>query len=214
MSNSNRFADRTDAGERLAAELVDRGVDADLVLAIPRGGLPLGRVVADALDAPLDVVIASKIGAPGNPEYAIGAVASDGSVWLDDDAIASLGVSDGYVERERDHELRATREKASRYRGGRDPLDPTGKRVVVVDDGVATGSTAIAALRLVREGGAERVVLAVPVGPPDTVSELESVADAVIVLRTPGSFGAVGAFYDRFGQVTDEEAMTYLDDGI
>ena len=123
-------------------------------------------------------------------------------------------MGDGSVERERDHELRATREKASRYRGGRDPLDPTGKRVVVVDDGVATGSTAIAALRLVREGGAERVVLAVPVGPPGTVSELESVADAVIVLRTPGSFGAVGAFYDRFGQVTDEEAMTYLDDGI
>ena len=212
MSNGNRFADRTDAGERLAAELVDRGVDADLVLAIPRGGLPLGRKVADALDAPLDIVVASKIGAPGNPEYAVGAVASDGSVWLDDDAIAQLGVNDAYVEREQDRELRAAREKAARYRGDRDPPDLTGKTVVVVDDGVATGSTAIAALRLVREGGAERVVLAVPVGPPETVSELEPVADEVVVLRTPSTFGAVGAFYDRFGQVTDEEAMTYLDD--
>jgi predicted phosphoribosyltransferase len=211
MSNGNRFADRTDAGERLAAELADRGIDADLVLAIPRGGLPLGREVADALDAPLDIVVASKIGAPGNPEYAVGAVASDGSVWLDDDAIARLGVADGYVEREREDELRAAREKASRYRGDRAPPDLIGKTVVVVDDGVATGSTAVAALRLVREGGAERVVLAVPVGPPDTVSDLDAVADAVVVLRTPGSFGAVGAFYDRFDQVTDEEAMTYLD---
>jgi predicted phosphoribosyltransferase len=212
MSTGNRFADRTDAGERLAAELVDRGVDADLVLAIPRGGLPLGRAVADALDVPLDIVVASKIGAPGNPEYAVGAVASDGSVWLDDDAIARLGVGDGYVERERERELRAAREKASRYRGDRAPPDLTGKTVVVVDDGVATGSTAIAALRLVREGGAERIVLAVPVGPPETVSDLDAVADEVVVLRTPATFGAVGAFYDRFDQVTDEEAMAYLDD--
>jgi putative phosphoribosyl transferase len=212
MPNSNRFADRTDAGERLAAELVDRGVDANLVLAIPRGGLPLGREVADALDAPLDVVVASKIGAPGNPEYAIGAVASDGHVWLDDEAITSLGVSDDYVERERDHELRAAREKASQYRGGREVPAVDGKTVVVVDDGAATGSTAIAALRLVREGGAERVVLALPVAPPETVTDLETVADEVVVLRTPASFGAVGAFYDRFDQVTDEEAMTYLDD--
>ncbi|AXG10617.1 phosphoribosyltransferase [Haloplanus rubicundus] len=212
MPPGERFADRTDAGERLAAELVDRGIGADLVLAIPRGGLPLGREVADALDAPLDIVVASKIGAPGNPEYAIGAVSSDGHVWLDDEATARLGVADAYVERERERELEAAREKASRYRGDRDPPDLTGKRVVVVDDGVATGSTAIAALRLVREGGAERVVLAVPVGPPDTVSELDGVADEVVVLRAPASFGAVGAFYDRFDQVTDEEAMTYLDE--
>jgi predicted phosphoribosyltransferase len=212
MSNSNRFDDRTDAGERLAAELVDRGIDADLVLAIPRGGLPLGRAVADALDVPLDIVVASKIGAPGNPEYAIGAVASDGNAWLDDETIARLGVADAYVERERERELETAREKASRYRGDRAPPDLTGKTVVVVDDGVATGSTAIAALRLVREGGAERVVLAVPVGPPGTVSELDAVADEVVVLRTPASFGAVGAFYDRFDQVTDEEAMAYLDE--
>lgn len=212
MPTGARFADRTDAGQRLAAELVDRGVDADLVLAIPRGGLPLGRAVADALDAPLDIVVASKIGAPGNPEYAIGAVASDGSAWLDDEAIASLGVSDDYVEREREHEIRAAREKASRYRGDREAPAVAGKTVVVVDDGVATGSTAIAALRLVREGGAERVVLAVPVGPPETVSELGTVADEAVVLSTPSAFGAVGAFYDRFDQVSDEEAMAYLDE--
>jgi predicted phosphoribosyltransferase len=185
MSTSDRFADRTEAGRRLADALVDRGIGADLVLAIPRGGLPLGRAVADALDAPLDVVVASKIGAPDNPEYAIGAVASDGSAWLNDDAVASLGVSDAYVERERDREVEAAREKASRYRDDREAPDPTGKTVVVVDDGVATGSTATAALRLVREAGADRVVLAVPVGPPETVSELEAVADDVVVLLTP-----------------------------
>jgi len=213
MSTNDRFVDRTDAGERLAAELVDRGVDADLVLAIPRGGLPLGRAVADALDTPLDVVVASKIGAPGNPEYAIGAVASDGSAWLDDDAIDRLGVSDAYVSREREHETEAAREKASRYRGDRDAPDTTGKTVVVVDDGAATGSTALAAIRLVRAGGADRIVLAVPVAPPETATDLEAVADAVVVLRTPSTFGAVGAFYDRFEQVSDEEAMTYLDGG-
>jgi predicted phosphoribosyltransferase len=212
MSNADRFVDRTDAGERLAAELVDRGVDADLVLAIPRGGLPLGRAVADALDTPLDVVVASKIGAPGNPEYAVGAVASDGSVWLDDEAIERLGVSGDYLDRERDRGIRAARETASRYRGDGGPPAVAGRTVVIVDDGVATGSTAIAALRLVGEAGAERSLLAVPVGPPATVSELEAVADEVVVLSTPTDFGAVGAFYDRFDQVSDEAAMAYLDE--
>jgi predicted phosphoribosyltransferase len=207
--DSGRFEDRTEAGRRLAAELVERGVEADVVLAIPRGGLPLGRAVADALDAPLDVVVASKIGAPGNPEYAIGAVGSDGSAWLDDDTIDRLGVSGSYVEREREHEATAAREKASRYRGDRSAPDLAGRSVVVVDDGVATGATAIAALRLVRERGADHVVLAVPVGPPDTVARLEAECDAVVALLTPARFGAVGAFYDRFDQVSDEEAMAY-----
>jgi predicted phosphoribosyltransferase len=208
-----RFADRTDAGRRLAEALVDRGVDADVVLAIPRGGLPLGRAVADALDAPLDVVVASKIGAPGNPEFAVGAVASDGTAWLDEGTLRELGVSDDYVEREREHEARVAREKAERYRDEGTAPVLTGKTVVVVDDGAATGSTAIAALRLVRERGAERVVLGLPVAPPETASELEAEADEVVCLRTPARFGAVGAFYDRFDQVTDEEAMAYLDDG-
>jgi predicted phosphoribosyltransferase len=210
--DSGRFEDRTEAGRRLGAELVERGVEADVVLAIPRGGLPLGRAVADALDAPLDVVVASKIGAPGNPEYAIGAVGSDGSAWFDEDTIDRLGVSGSYVERERDHEATAAREKASRYRGDQPAPDLAGQSVVVVDDGVATGATAIAALRLVREQGAAHVVLAVPVGPPDTVARLEAECDAVVTLLTPSRFGAVGAFYDRFDQVSDEEAMAYLEE--
>lgn len=211
-SGATRFADRTDAGRRLAELLVERGVEADVVLAIPRGGLPLGREVADALGVPLDVVVASKIGAPHNPELAIGAVASDGTAWLDDATIAHLGVGDDYVERERRREAEAAREKAERYRGDRPEPDLAGKNVVLVDDGVATGSTAIAAIRLIEELGARRVVLAVPVGAPDTIESLRSVADDVVSVATPQRFGAVGRFYDRFDQVSDEEAMAYLSD--
>lgn len=211
---TERFEDRTDAARRLASALQAEAVDADIVLAIPRGGLPLGRVVADSLGVPLDIVVASKISAPHNPEFAIGAVASDGSAWLDRETIDRLGVDQAYVEAEREREAERARDKAERYRRGREAPDLAGRTVVVVDDGVATGSTAIAALRLVREQGADRVVLAVPVGPPDTIMALEGEADDVICVETPSSFGAVGQFYDRFDQVTDEEAKAYLrDDG-
>jgi len=208
-----RFADRADAGRQLAAVLDDHDVEADLVLAIPRGGLPLGRAVADALGVPLDVVVAAKIGAPSNPEFAIGAVASDGSAWLDRATIDRLGLGAGYVEREREREADHARGKAERYRGDRPAPDLAGRTVVVVDDGVATGSTAIAALRLVRAQGAGRVVLAVPVGPPDTVEALRTEADDVVCVATPPYFGAVGQFYDRFDQVSDEAAIAYLDAG-
>ncbi len=208
-----RFQDRTDAGRRLADALLDRSIEADIVLAIPRGGLPLGRAVADALGVPLDIVVASKIGAPHNPEFAIGAVARDGSAWLDQDTIDRFGIDEAYVERERRREAENADLKAERYRGDRGAPDLEGKTVVVVDDGVATGSTAIAAVRLVRERGAERVVLAIPVGPPDTVVELEGETDDVVCLSTPANFGAVGQFYDRFGQVSDDEAIAYLQEG-
>ncbi|WP_227133026.1 phosphoribosyltransferase [Halorubellus salinus] len=212
MAGPVPFRDRTDAGERLAAALHDRGVEADLVLAIPRGGLPLGRAVADALDAPLDVVVAKKLGAPGNPEYAIGAVASDGSVWRNDAAFRSDRVDDAYFERERDRQVDAAREKARRYRDGDTEPDVAGKRVVLVDDGVATGSTVRACLQQLRNGDAEHVVLAIPVGPPDTVEALAEHADDVVCLAEPPRFQGVGQFYERFTQVSDEEAMTYLDD--
>jgi predicted phosphoribosyltransferase len=207
-----QFADRADAGERLAEAVRERGIEADVVLAIPRGGLPVGRAVADALDVPLDVAVAAKLGAPGNPELAIGAAASDGSVWLDDGIVDRLGVDASYVGRERERASEKAREKAARYRGGDEPPALDGKRVLVVDDGLATGATARAALGLVRDAGAATVVLAVPVGPPETVAALRDLADEVVCVSTPSVFGAVGRFYRRFEQVSDETAMSYLDE--
>jgi predicted phosphoribosyltransferase len=208
------FSDRTDAGEQLAAELAARGVEADVVLAIPRGGLPVARAVADRLGARLDVVVASKVGAPGNPELAVGAVAADGTFWPNEDVIAGLEVSEPYLEREREQEAAAAREKLRQYRGEeRAPLpDVTGKRVVVVDDGVATGATARACLRAVRGAGADRVVLAVPVGAADSLAELEADADSVVAVEEPRAFGAVGQYYRNFAQVSDEEAIAVLED--
>ncbi|WP_435181771.1 phosphoribosyltransferase [Halorussus sp. AFM4] len=205
------FQDRTDAGRQLADLLDDRDVEADVVLGIPRGGLPVARAVADALGAPLDVVVASKIGAPDNPELAIGAVASDGSVWRNEDLIDRLGVDEAYVERERDAEAEAARQKLQRYRGTADLPDLADKRVLVVDDGLATGATTTAALRQVRAAGADSVVLAVPVGSPDSVERLRAEADDVVAVETPPHFSAVGQFYRSFDQVSDEEAMSYLD---
>jgi len=211
MSATSRFKDRTEAGEKLGEALREREIDVDIVLAIPRGGLPLGRAVADVLDVPLDIVVASKIGAPSNPELAIGAVASDGSVWRNEDAFRGTGADEEYFEREREREAENARQKADRYREGRSQPDLTGKTVAVVDDGVATGSTVRACLQMLRETEAERIVLAVPVGPPDTVHELQELADEVICLETPSSFMGVGQFYERFDQVSDEEAIQSLD---
>jgi putative phosphoribosyl transferase len=205
------FADRSDAGERLADRLASEEVAADLVLAIPRGGLPLGRAVADALDAPLDVVVAKKLGAPGNEEFAIGAVASDGSTWYNEDAIDRLGVRGAYVREEWQAQTVAARQKAATYRQGERLGDLDGQAVVVVDDGVATGSTARACLRQVREAGADPLVFAVPVGPPDTIEALRDEADRVLCLETPQQFRAVGQHYRDFRRVPDEEALTYLD---
>lgn len=205
------FQDRTDAGHELAELLDQHDVEADIVLGIPRGALPVARPVADALDAPLDIVVASKIGAPNNPELAIGAVASDGSVWINDDLIDRLNVPEEYIDRERDREAGNAREKAERYRGSQETPDLTDKRVVIVDDGIATGATARACLRQVYEAGADRVVLAVPVGSPDVIEDLEDDADDVLAVQSPPHFSAVGQAYERFEQVSDEEAMTYLD---
>ena len=203
------FRDRTDAGEQLADALERRGIEADVVLAIPRGGLPLGRAVADRLNVPLDVVVAKKLGAPFNPELAIGAVAEDGALWLNRRLIDDVGVREGYIESERDREREAASAKAQRYRSG-PPPDLTGKRVVVVDDGVATGATMRACLQRVRDDNPATLVVAVPVGPPDTLDELREIADEVIAIETPSAFRAVGAYYRNFDQVSDEEAKAYL----
>lgn len=205
------FANRTDAGRRLADVVAERDLDADIVLAIPRGGLPVGRAVADGLGVALDVVAARKLGAPSNPELAIGAVASDGTVWRNDSLIEELGVSGTYVEATIEREREVAREKADRYRGGRSPPDVAGRTVLLVDDGIATGATTIACIRSLKNSGAARVVVAVPVAPPETVDRLLDEADDVLCVETPTYFGAVGAFYRDFEQVTDEEAMAYLE---
>ncbi len=204
------FDDRTDAGEQLAEFVRSEGVVADVVLAIPRGGLPVGRPVADALDAPLDVVVAKKLGAPDNPELAIGAVGADGSVWLNESLIDRLGVDDAYLEHERERKAEQARVKATQYRGNDAIPDIGGEQVVVVDDGVATGATTIACLRQVKNAGVDRVVLAVPVGSPSSIERLLGEADDVLCIETPPHFGAVGQFYRVFEQVPDEVAQSYL----
>lgn len=205
------FTDRTDAGRRLAEELRKQGVEADVVLGIPRGGLPIARPVADALDVPLDVVVAKKVGAPGNAELAVAAVADDGTAWRNESLIGSLDLTEGYLEDEMEHTQRAAREKFRRYRDGDPTLDLAGKRVLVVDDGLATGATMQACVERVKAAGAASVVVAVPVGAPSTVDEIERAADRVVAIEEPRNFGAVGSHYRDFRQVTDEEAIELLE---
>lgn len=209
MAKNEMFTDREEAGRRLADRLTERGVEADIVLGVPRGALPVARPVADALDAPLDVIVAKKMGAPQNPEHAIGAAASDGSVYRNEVAIERLGVNEEYIEAEREKAAETARDKAESYRQG-GPPDLTGKRVVIVDDGVATGATATACIRMAKEAGAKRVVLAVPVGPPGSLDELAAEADEIVAVERPADFRAVGQYYREFGQVTDEEAIDLL----
>jgi predicted phosphoribosyltransferase len=206
------FRDREEAGRALAAALhgrVDRGHA--LVLAIPRGGVIVAAPVARALDAPLDVVIPHKLGAPNNPELAIGAVAPGVRV-LDDGLTRALNVPDGYIEDEVAAQEAEIERRTTLYRDERPPPVFAGVTAVVVDDGVATGATSKAALRWARAQGSARVVFAAPVGPVAALRLLADECDDVVILETPRSFRAVGEWYDRFDQVTDEQVLATLRD--
>ncbi len=205
------FANRREAGALLARalrDLVPPGRDT-IVLAIPRGGVEVGAEVARELDAPLDVVIPRKVGAPRNAELGLGAVA-EGVEVLDADLIAALAVPEDYVRREVAAQQEEIRRRTAAYRAGRPPPDVNGKVAVVVDDGVATGGTALAALRWARARGAGRVVLAVPVAPAETVRRLRPDADDVVVLIAPTHFLAVGQWFGDFPQVSDERVIELL----
>jgi putative phosphoribosyl transferase len=206
------FRDRRDAGERLADALADvretHGGTAT-VLGIPRGGVVVADAVAERLSAPLDVVIPRKLGAPGNPELAIGAVAPGVRV-LDERMVRALSVPESYLDREVGRAEKEIERRERRFRVGLPPLDLNGRAAIVVDDGVATGSTAVAALRWARARGAAAVVLAVPVAPALSVRQLSSDADEVVALETPDLFHAVGQWYAQFGQVSDEEVVRIL----
>src|SRR6266566_3924240 len=208
------FFDRDDAGRNLARALEPLPEDA-LILGIPRGGVIVARTVADVLDRPLDVLVVRKLGAPHNPELAIGAIGPNGAVSLDEDVLRALqGVSPEYIEREAAAQMAEIERRLRLYRGDAPYPDVRGRCCVVVDDGIATGSTARAALRWLRGVQAQPVVLAVPVAPEHSVRELEKEADHVVVLDTPPMFVAVGQWYARFDQVEDAEVVAALQRGV
>lgn len=203
------FADRDDAGRRLADAVrtaLGPPVEGErrVVLGLPRGGVPVAAHVAAALDAPLDVLIVRKLGAPGHAEFAMGAIASGGMQVLDDDTVRSLGVGSAQLERIVSRERRELARRERRLRGDRPPLDLEGATVVLVDDGIATGSTMEAAVRTVRNGNAARVIVAVPLAPSDSLQRLDAWVDRTICLDTPTPFMAVGQGYASFPQIDDE----------
>lgn len=203
------WRDRFEAGQDLAERLAELGYASRrdvVVLGVPRGGVEVARVVADRLDAPLDVVVVRKVGSPGNPEYAAGAVDVDGTVHENPQAL----VDRRWLEQAAVHEREEARRRLAAYRAGMPELELAGKTAIVVDDGIATGLTALAALRWLKGRGAARTVLATPVMPPDTLRKLSQEADEVVTLQTPAWFSAVGEFYGRFPQLTDEDVFRLL----
>ena len=203
------FADRNDAAERLAASLVQYKGQNPLILGIPRGAVPMAAVIADRLEGEADVVLVRKLRAPGRPEFAIGAVEESGWSYLNPDA-GMAGANQDYVAREKAEQLETLRERRARYTAQRAPIDPAGRIVIVVDDGLATGSTMIAALHAVRARNPERLICAVPVAPPETVEHVRASCDELVCLDSPVPFYAVGQFYRDFRQVSDDEVVALL----
>jgi predicted phosphoribosyltransferase len=206
------FRDRTEAGRQLAARLKQYADRPDvLVLALPRGGVPVGHEVARALHAPMDVFIVRKLGVPGHEELAMGAVATGGVRVLNDQVVQGLGIPDYVIDAVAHWEQQELARRERLYRGQRPPPDVRGKTVILVDDGLATGSTMLAAVRALRQLGPAQIVVAVPVASRDTCELLKSEVDEVVCAVTPEPFYAVGLWYRNFSQTTDEEVRELLE---
>jgi predicted phosphoribosyltransferase len=206
-----RFRDRSEAGRILAERLRKyAGRDDVVVLALPRGGVPVGYEVAKALGAPLGVFLVRKLGVPGHEELAMGAIASGGLLVLDEGLVRALGIDESQLERTVATEARELDRRASAYEGDRPPPELEGKTVILVDDGLATGATMRAAALAVRRLNPARVVVAVPVASAETCREFEDVVDEIVCEVTPSPFGAVGLWYDDFSQTSDEEVRELL----
>ncbi len=207
------FEDRAEAGRQLAEELRGYRSEPVVVLGLPRGGVPVAAEVASALRAPLDVLVVRKLGAPSMPEFAVGAIAEGGVVHVSQETLASVGISHDEVVAIADREAAELERRVRRYRGARPIIDLRGRTVILVDDGVATGRTAIAAARAARELGAARVVLAAPVVAPAAVEELRHEVDDLVYVEAPEGFFAVGAWYRSFPPTSDEEVVACLERG-
>ncbi|APR80321.1 Phosphoribosyl transferase domain protein [Minicystis rosea] len=204
------FHNREEAARLLGAELQTRGYARPVVLGIPRGGVPVAAAVADALDAPLGVIVARKLRAPRQPELAIGAVTSDGVAWVSEGTAAQVGASNAYLDTEIQRQAARARETEARFDGRRrPPVD--GRTVIITDDGIATGATALAAVRAMKAAGASAVVVAAPVCAPSSADMLREEATEVVCLDEDPDFVAVGQFYEDFEQVEDDEVRSILD---
>lgn len=206
------FPDRREAGRQLAEALVSRRFENAVVLALPRGGVPVALEVARALHAPLDLLLVRKLGAPQQPELAIGAVVDgpEPQIVLNDGIVAELGVPPAFIEEEARRELAVIEKRRRIWIEGRVAHPVAGHTAIIVDDGIATGATVKAAILAVRRQGASRVVVATPVAPPDVVAALAGLADEVVAVATPTPFRAIGRFYDDFRQVEDTEVTEML----
>jgi putative phosphoribosyl transferase len=204
------FHDRTDAGRRLATQVAERHLEAPIVVALPRGGVPVGYEIARALEAPLDVLIARKLGAPGHPELAIGAVAEGGGFYLNLGLAAEFWVTEPYLQEVARAELAEVERRRIAYRAGKPTLDVQGRSAIIVDDGLATGATMSAAVRALRKQDARALVVAVPVCAPTTATQLHREGVEVICAMAPLDFEAVGACYEEFEQTSDQEVVELL----
>ena len=203
------FHDRIEAAMLLADELKDYKGKHPLILAIPRGAVPMAKIIADKLDGEFDVVLVRKLRAPDYPELAIGSIDESGWTYIADHA-ASVGADSEYIEAERQQQMATIKQRRAQYTPVRPPIDPAGRIVVVIDDGLATGATMISALHGLRSRKPARLICAIPVSPPETLRKIQPLADQVVCLDTPDNFRAVGQFYVNFPQVEDEEVIKVL----
>lgn len=204
------FSDRIAAAKLLARELTEFRAKNALVLGIPRGGIVIAREIASRLEARLDIVLTHKLGAPGNPELAIGAITEEGRIFLNETLADRLGVENGYLEQEKARQLSVIKRRVEQYRRVLPRVSLKDKIVVITDDGAATGATMKAALWAAQKEHPKTLVAALPVGPQDAIQELAKAADEVVCLRCPSFFGAIGQFYADFSQVEDEEVLEIL----
>lgn len=206
-----RFVNRSHAGRQLARLLVHLRTEPAVVLGLPRGGVPVGFEVARKLAAPLEVLLVRKLGVPFQPELAMGAIGEGGVRIVDEGRMRRLGISTAQLERVERRERRELARQAELFRQGRPPENLDGRTAVIVDDGIATGSTALAACPIARRLGADRIVMAAPVAPRDAVAIFEDAADEFVVASTPRRFAAIGFFYDDFGATPDREVIDLLE---